>query len=294
MKTMYRNFAGAALTGALLCGSVACSADSGKPASDSKPAADSKAAEKPVAVTPAAAVKRAVDNGQKLTSLSYSMSGKVPGEGPVEGSASMSLKPLGIQMKMNAELDGKLEKLEIRIIDDGMYINGGKEAAAELGGKTWLKFPMDTLGKGSPLDQLPSQVSENPADESASLTEAKDLKKVGEETVDGVSTTHYTGTVTLAAMRESAKGEDAEAEKRREKTIKSYEDMGLDKLTMDIWVDKDDRTKQFRTQGTSKKGPLDLMIKFYDYNKPVAVKAPPAAETEDLAELMQGAGADAS
>ncbi|MEU3187226.1 DUF1396 domain-containing protein [Streptomyces sp. NPDC006923] len=285
----FRDIAGAVLVGALLCASAACTADSGKPAADSK-----AAAEKPVAVTPATAVRRAVDSGQKLTSLSYTMSGKVPGSGPVKGNSSVSLKPLGIQTKMTAELDGKTEELEIRVVGDGMYIGGGAAAAAELDGKSWLKFPMDVLGKGSPFDQLPSQVGQNPADESASLTEAKDLKKVGEETVDGVSTTHYTGTVTLAAMRASAKGEDAAAEKRRERTIKSYADMGLDKLTMDIWVDKDDRTKQFRTQGASKKGPLDLTVKFFDFNKPVTITAPPASETEDLAELMQGAGADAS
>ncbi len=282
---MYRNAAAAALAGALVWGMAACSAQT----ESGKPAADGKATTKSVEMSPVAAVQKAADNNEKITSLSYTMKGSVPGEGSISGEAAMSIKPLAVQMKMRGEVDGKQQEFEIRLTSDAMYMNGGKEAAAEMDGKSWIKFPMAALAKSgeSPLGGLSSQVDKNPAAESGALTAAKDLKKVGEETVDGVATTRYTGTLTLEQMA-AALGDDPKAREKREKTLKAYKDMGVDRLTMDMWIDGEDHTKQFRTRGESKKGPLDLTITFEDFNKPVGIKAPPASETVDLAEMMKG------
>lgn len=162
--------------------------------------------------------------------------------------------------------------------------------AKEMDGKTWMKFDLSGSDAGKELDQLgsTSQAEQNPAAESTFLTGAKDVKKVGSEKVDGVETTHYTGTVTLADLRASLKKDDAETRERREKSIKQYEKMGIDKLTMDMWIDGDDHTKQFRTKGDTDKGPLDMTITFLDYNKPVEIKAPPAKDVADLADLFKG------
>ncbi|MFE2600895.1 DUF6612 family protein [Streptomyces sp. NPDC059396] len=286
MKTMYRNAAAAALAGALVCGTAACSAESGKPAAGRGSDA-AKASATPVELSPVAAVKKATANNEKLTSLTYSMTGKVPGAGTIEAEAAMGMKPLGMRMTMRMEVEGKPQEVEIRLVDGGLYLNGGKEAAAEMDGKSWMKLPTDQTGEGA--SGLPSTFDQNPADESASLTAADDLTRVGEETVGSVATTHYTGTVGLDDMRAALAGEDAETKKRREKSLKDYETLGIDKLTMDIWIDKDDRAKQFRLRGAAKQGPLDMLIKFLDYNKPVEIKAPPASETVDLAEMMKGA-----
>jgi hypothetical protein len=56
---------------------------------------------------------------------------------------------------------------------------------------------------------------------------------------------------------------------------------------MDMWVDGDDHTKQFRMKGAADKGPLDMTITFLDYNKPVNVAAPPAKDVADLADLFK-------
>ncbi|MFI5758355.1 DUF6612 family protein [Streptomyces sp. NPDC051569] len=294
MNVMYRKIAGAALGVALLCGTAACSSETAKPAADAKAAG--KPAAKPVEVSPVAAVKRAADKNDNLTSISYTMSGTVPGEeGVVEAEAALSLKPLAMQMKMRAVMEGKKQEVEIRLTGEGMYLNAGEEAAKEMDGKSWMKFPMEALGEGqSPLGGLSGQANKNPAAESSALSVAEDLKKVGEETIDGVKTTHYSGTLTIADLAKGMPGTDAESKKLREQTLKSYKDMGVDKLVMEMWIDEQDHTKQFRTKAASKKGPLDLTIKFLDYNKPVTVTAPPAAETTDLGAMMESLGSDAS
>ncbi|MET9392693.1 LppX_LprAFG lipoprotein [Streptomyces sp. NPDC006624] len=242
-------------------------------------------------MTPAAAVAKAAKNTEDITSLSYRMSGTAPESGKVEGEASMRLKPtIAMSMKISAAGQAATAgETEIRLVDKAMYIGGGAEMAKEMDGKTWMKFDLSGSDAGKELDQMgsTSQAEQNPAAESTFLTGAKDVKKVGTEEVDGVETTHYSGTVTLADLRALLKKEDAETRERREKSIQQYEKMGIEKLSMDTWIDGDDRTKQFRMKGASDKGPLDMTITFVDYNKPVEIKAPPAEDVADLADLFK-------
>ncbi|MFD5948748.1 DUF1396 domain-containing protein [Streptomyces collinus] len=244
-------------------------------------------------MTPAAAVAKAAKNTEDITSLQYRMKGTVPGSGRVEGEAAMRLKPtIAMSMKMKAPDQAAGETVEIRLVDKAMYLGGGAEMAKEMDGKRWLKFDLSGSDAAKDLDKMgsTSQAEQNPAAESTFLTGAKDVKKVGSEKVDGVETTHYTGTVTLAELRASLKDSKGETREQREKSIKQYEKLGVDKLTMDMWVDGEDHTKQFRMKGQADKGPMDMTITFVDYNKPVTVKAPPAGEVADLGEMFKELG----
>ncbi|MET7745821.1 DUF1396 domain-containing protein [Streptomyces sp. NPDC005385] len=254
----------------------------------------SKGTDQSPEMTPAAAVAKAAKNTEDITSLHYRMAGKVPEEGRVTAEASMSMKPLAMSMKMTAADSGTDGPVEMRLVDGAMYIGGGAQAAKEMDGKSWIKFDMSALGagKGMSADQLGGgEADKNPAAESTFLTGSKNVKKVGTETVDGVKTTHYKGSITLDGLRKTLKSESKATREQREKSLEQYEKMGIDAITMDAWIDGGSRTKQFRMRGTAEKGPLDMTITFLDYNKPVTVKAPPAKDTADLAEMMKGAQA---
>ncbi|MFI1413059.1 DUF1396 domain-containing protein [Streptomyces sp. NPDC020707] len=250
----------------------------------------SKADEESPEMTPAAAVAKAAKKTEDITSLSYRMSGRTPEEGRVKAEAQMRMEPdLAMSMKMTALDQGKDGNAEIRLVDKAMYIGGGAAAAKEMDGKSWIKFDMSTLGDdalGGGGAPGAGTADKNPAQESTFLTGSKDVKKVGTEKVEGVETTHYKGTVTLDEFRKSLKGESKATREKREKSLEQYEKLGLDALTMDMWVDGEDHTKQFRMQGDADKGKLDMTITFLDYNKPVTVKAPPAKDVMDLAEMM--------
>ncbi|MCX4989109.1 MULTISPECIES: LppX_LprAFG lipoprotein [unclassified Streptomyces] len=282
MRLSVRNSAGRGATGVALAalvlggGAVACTKDK---------------AESSPALTPAAAVAKAAKNTEDITSLHYRMTGKVPEQGRVSGEAAMSMKPLAMSMKMTSEDQAADGPVEMRIVGKAMYIGGGAQAAKDMDGKSWIKFDMSAMAGDKELDanQLGGgQADKNPATESTFLTGSKNVKKVGTETVEGVKTTHYKGTVTLDDFRKSLKGEDKATRAAREKSLEQYTKMGVDTFTMDMWVDGDDHTKQFRMRGTADKGPLDMTITFLDYNEPVSVKAPPAKDTVDLAEMMKG------
>ncbi|MGW5444370.1 DUF1396 domain-containing protein [Streptomyces asiaticus] len=282
--------AGAVLTAVLLCGgAVGCGSSGADGKSEGK--AGEKSSEQ-VRMAPAAAVRAAAKKSEKLTSFRYRMSGRTPEDGRIEGEAAMSTKPLAVSMKMRAVGQGADAAVEIRMLDGAMYLDGGKEAAAGLDGKTWLKLDLGALGEKAAGTvaggSLSRQADKNPAEESAFLSGADDVKRVGEETIDGVRTTHYRGTIGLGQMRASLKDEDAATRERREKNLKAYEGMGIDRLSMDMWIDQDGHTKRFRVRGEGDKGPLDMTITFSALNEPVTVKAPPANRTMDLSELARG------
>ncbi|WP_406841299.1 DUF1396 domain-containing protein [Streptomyces sp. AHU1] len=249
------------------------------------------AQEESPALTPAAAVAKAAKKTGDITSFRYRMSGKVPMEGRISAEAAMSVKPLAMSMKMTGGKQASTGPFEIRLVGKAMYVDGGTRTAKDMDGKRWMKFDMSVLGaKGQPNTGQAGdwQADKNPATESAFLDGSKDLKKVGAETVDGVKTTHYKGTVPFDEYRKSLKSQDKTTREKREKALDQYEKMGIDKVTMDMWIDGDDRAKQLRMRGAAHYGPLDLTITFLDYNKPVTVTAPPAKDTVDLAEMMKG------
>ncbi|GGJ30675.1 DUF1396 domain-containing protein [Streptomyces lacrimifluminis] len=259
-------------------GAVACS----KGASEESPK-----------MTPAAAVAKAAKNVDDITSLSYRMTGKTPEDGRVKADAKMRLKPdVAMSMKITALDQGADGTAEIRLVDKALFIGGGAAAAKEMDGKSWIKFDMAALGgadgAGGSLGAA-GQADKNPAQESTFLTGSKDVKEVGEETVDGVKTTHYRGTVTLEQFRDSLKSQGKATREQREKSLEQYEKMGIDKFTMDMWIGEDELTKQFRMRGQADKGPLDMTITFDDVNKPVSIAAPAAKDVADLAEMMKGA-----
>lgn len=245
-------------------------------------------------LSPVAAVAKAAKNTEEIRSLRYTMTGTVPEQGKIEAEASMRIRPdVAMSMKMTAPGQGSGGTTEIRLVDKVMYLGGGAAAAQEMGGKSWLKFDLAALGADKELNQLGNvpQAEQNPATESTFLTGAKDVKKIGSEKVAGVETTHYSGTVTLSDLRASLKDKDKETRERNEKSIQQYEKLGLDKLTMDMWVDGDDHTKRFRMRGAADKGPFDMTITFVEYNKPVEITAPPAKDVASLGDLMSEAAA---
>jgi hypothetical protein len=240
--------------------------------------------------TPVAAIAKAAKNTEKITSLRYRMTGEIPQQGRIKGEASMRLEPdLAVRMRMTALDQGQGGSAEVLFVDGTMYIGGNAELTKETGGKKWLKFDMSALSdQEMGLGAASGQVEQNPAAVSTFLTGAEDAREVGKEKVDGEQTTHYTGTVTLDTLRDSFKDLDDKTREQREQSLKAYETLGLEKVTMDLWVTEEELTKQFRIKGDAAQGPVDMTVTFLDWNKPVDVSAPATKDVADLAELFGG------
>ena len=289
MFTYRKKTAGAALAAVLLVGgATAC--ESGKKNDGGKAAApaSSAPAAKTAQVTPVALLEKSQKAAEEITSLRYAMSGTSP-DGTFTGDIAMTLKPaVAASMKIGSA-DKPGETAEIRLLDGAMYM--GSE------GK-WLKFDvkamdpaaaakLDSAGKGT-------KSAENPGDKVAELLQSKDVKLVGEETVEGRKTQHLSGTLTLDQLKAAAATGDQAAKERREKSVRELEKQGATGMTLDLWIGEDNRLYQMRSQAQGGKGRTDVTIKVTEYNKPVEVAAPPADQTLDLAEMMKGAGEGAA
>lgn len=127
-----------------------------------------------------------------------------------------------------------------------------------------------------------------------SLLASGDVKKVGKEDVRGVSATHYSGTVDVAAL--TAKNSELDAD-QLEQLKKQLSDAGITTETVDIWVDDNDLLVKKTERGEMKTGELNSTVYYSDYGTKVSVERPPADDTVDFAELLkqqQAAGAGAS
>ncbi len=253
-------------------------------------------------VTPATAVAKAATNSERITSLHYRVTGTVPDMGRLEAEASMNTEPLTMSMKMNATDQGRDRQLEVRFVDEVMYVSGSAIDFEKLDGKSWFSADPAVWGRSAGDNQsygiLPRQIEGNPAVQSTILTASKDVRSIGMETIDGTQTTHYRGTVTssgIGAARDAAASEAA-----RERQINSLDQFAALRiegtLTMDLWIGDDNHTRQFRMRGdtyAARSGegkpleivdgePLDLTFTFLDVNQPTTIKAPPSADTADL------------
>lgn len=253
-------------------------------------------------MTPATAVEKAATNSEHITSLHYRVTGTVPDTGRLEAEASMNTEPLTMSMKMNATDQGRDRQLEIRFVDEVMYVSGSAIDFEKSDGKSWFSADPAVWGRSSVDNQsygiLPRQLEGNPAVQSTILTASKDVRSIGTETIDGTRTTHYRGTVIrsgIGAARDTAAGEAAQ--ERQINSLDQFMALRIEgTLTMDLWIGDDNHTRQFRMRGdtyATRSGegkplelvdgePLDLTFTFLDVNQPATIKAPPSAETADL------------
>ncbi|MDF3140931.1 hypothetical protein, partial [Streptomyces sp. T21Q-yed] len=242
------------------------------------------------------AVARAMEKTEGVTSLHYRVTGKFPGRGRMADEATVATKPVAARLR-TANLSGDQKgESELRLVGGVLYGSATGDMVEEMGGRHWISYGPNakfTTHGGLRMDvgDLRDQVSRNPAREAAFLAAAEDVKRIGSEKVDGADTTHYAGTATLDELRASLKKIDDKATRQgRENSLDQYEKLGVDELTLDAWVDGDDRVKRLRTQGFGRHGRLDLTFTFLDYGKPVTIRAPRADDTADLRKPLKKNG----
>ncbi|MEV4228032.1 hypothetical protein AB0J81_13215 [Streptomyces bobili] len=181
--------------------------------------------------------------------------------------------------------------MEARYLPDAYYARMGDVFAEQAGGKHWIKYPyeaLETLGGGSGA-YLRDQMENSTPNQSVKLLLASgDVRRVGEETVRGAHTTHYSGTVEVAdlATRNSSLSDSQLADLK-----KQLEQAGVTTETVDIWVDDENLLVKKVERGQAANGAYSQTAYYSDYGTPVDTEVPPAADTADFSELLQQQGA---
>ncbi|MFI0356221.1 hypothetical protein [Actinomadura sp. 9N407] len=234
-----------------------------------------------------ALVKSSEKTGQADTfKADLTVTGTGEGEGRIKASGQFRLNPA---LTFSARLD--------EVARGGQVVPGAKGQAIYTGdvlyakvpmlaqfvsnGKPWLKVDVNQAGQqfGFDVKDLIAQVQKvNPAEQTKMFTGSKDVRKVGTETIDGVETTHYTGTVTVQDALNRLDGQ------AREKVRRWFpQGAANEKIAFDLWTGKDQLPRKLVSKGDAAGGQDGTVTVVYsDYGKAFSVNPPPADQVGEL------------
>ncbi|MFJ4583843.1 LolA-like protein [Streptomyces echinatus] len=278
----------AALTGVAACGS----SDSGKDG-------DKAAGKTSIQVSPIAALRSAEKSTDKADSakvrsttsvgdlMSMTANGALTWEDGLKG--NLTITYTGGQMAEMMKKAGT-QSMEARYLPDAYYAHMSDAYAQQTGGKHWLKYSYDDLAKlgGASGSYMKDQIQNATPNQSVKLLLAsQDVKKVGEENISGVPTTHYSGTVNVADLAGKTSNLDAEQLSALKKQLTQA---GVTTETVDIWINDQDLLVKKSEKADTANGAMTSTTFYTDYGVKVAAEAPPAGDTKDFADLLKSGG----
>jgi hypothetical protein len=212
------------------------------------------------ALTPANFTKTVTSAQKAVKSAHMDATIKVGGQGgSISGDFAGSPDDLA-SMKMDMTLKVAGHNVEVRLVNKVVYVHAPGMPGQS--GKPWLK--LDLSDPSNPLASLLD--SANPKSFTSYLQAVKGLKDRGVETVDGVSTRHYTITIATAkALAASPAFKSQDISK-----------LGLPgTITGDVWLNSDNLPVKI----VVRLGSLgSFEAHFSKYGEPVTVNAPPAKQ----------------
>ncbi|MFD5656623.1 LolA-like protein [Streptomyces hirsutus] len=258
-----------------------------------------------------AAFKKTTEAKSAKVRMTMSMPASMQGMGDMAGAAGDgTMEMTGVQGWDPAVMDMTIKgsdlagldsdaPSEIRMImlDNVMYADMGAKQAAEMDGKRWMKLDFRAMAEEAGSKELQKQITgslesmnQDPAQQLALLLESPNLKHVGPQKVDGVQAQHYKGTLTFEEIVKGNGSLDFLSEKEREELIANAEKSGVKGYDTEVWVNEDDYPVKMVLGMKSDEGTVDITTHYSDYGARATVEAPPAKDTVDLFEMLQGLG----
>ncbi|MCF2528378.1 hypothetical protein [Yinghuangia soli] len=189
-----------------------------------------------------------------------------------------------------AEATG-LPAMQMLLTPKAMYISmTGMYDADVLDGKHWLQVDMDDLkaaDKYGSLAELQAMIDSGagigPGADLALLAKSQDIVEVGQETVDGVRTTHYRVVVDDDLIGDHTPQSLGVTKSDYDMLDDQYGGMSGD-ATVDVWVDAAQlpvkHSVSLKMGGFKGKGSMQVETRFSDWGKPVDQTPPPASDTK--------------
>ncbi|GGZ16277.1 putative lipoprotein [Streptomyces poonensis] len=270
-----------ALTGVAACGSGGSGDKEAKGGSALSPVAALRLADKSTSGADSARVESTTTMG---TMMSMKADGVLDWADGYTG--TMTIEYTGGAMADQMRQLGSTS-MEARYLPDAYYANMGDAFARQTGGKQWIKYDYDALADmaGGSGAYMKDQMQNTTPNQSVKLLLASgDVQKVGEETVRGQRTTHYSGAVEVADLASKSSGLTAS---QLADLKKQLEQAGITTETIDIWINEDDLLVKKVEKGEMTSGTLSQTAFYTDYGVEVSAEEPPADDTVDFKELVQ-------
>ncbi|MET8946330.1 hypothetical protein ABZX30_22790 [Streptomyces sp. NPDC004542] len=277
-----------------LTGVAACGTDDGNPGKGDKaggtgvthlsPIAALRSAEKSTDKADSAKVRSSTTMGD---TMSMTADGALSWGDGMRG--NLTIEYTGGQMADAMRKAGSTS-MEARYLPDAYYAKMSEKFAQQFGGKHWIKYAYDDLAKiaGGSGAYLKDQMQNTTPNQSVKLLLASgDVKKVGEEKVAGVQTTHYSGTVNVADL--AGKSSNLSAGQLAD-LKKQLSQAGVTTDTVDIWIDDQNLLVKKVEKADMATGRMTSTAYYTDYGVKVSAEEPPAGDTKDFKDLMKSSG----
>ncbi|WP_369259493.1 MULTISPECIES: hypothetical protein [unclassified Streptomyces] len=268
----------AGVAAAALAATTACSAETTKKTAEAVSHAD----------TIMAALTRATDRTEQLGSAEVKMTTELNGGAPIAMEGTYSW---GDGFAYDVEMDTKAAKMEtlttdpsirMLLVDGAYYYDTDPQPSGPLKGKEWMKVDASAMfGEKGAQALSGNSGAGSPAATMKGLKYANDVEDLGKETVDGKSTTHYRAVIDKDHM---GKFKDAYGSGNQGTLFNSVTG-GSESITMDVWVGAKDLPVRLKEVF----GTVTVTMDFEKFGATADVKAPPAAQTGDVTELMKKA-----
>jgi hypothetical protein len=151
------------------------------------------------------AISLAADQTQRVNSMAAAFSVQISGSvtDTVAGTVQLRLRP-ALLADENLSVSAAGQKFPLReiVTAKAIYLKSPSVSALAKPGRPWIEIPFSDLSGnlGSTLASLLQNVQNgDPQTQTRMLAASKNVRAVGTQVIDGVSTTHYTGTFTASA-----------------------------------------------------------------------------------------------
>jgi hypothetical protein len=196
------------------------------------------------------------------------------------------------RMTMNMDVAGEEMAVEMILAPGAYFMKFPPELMQELpGAKQWVRLDFDALeDAGIDMEAFEDFQQGDPSRTLDMLRAVSDdFAKVGTESVRGVPTTRYHGTLDLEKVAELAP---------TERSRKAYETLidqaKVTSFPMDVWLDADGYARRMVYAVTMSEGgddlTMEITLELWDFGVDVDVTPPPADQVTDLAALMGAMG----
>jgi hypothetical protein len=233
--------------------------------------------------------------GYKLTmTMHESLSGQ---SFDMTATGAFNTKPLAGSMDMNIGAAGQSIPIKAVLAGGRLYEQLPASVMSKLpGNKSWLSLNLSQLSSVTKLPGLSSLMSSDsqysdPGQYLDYLKAASDgsVKNLGQATVDGVQTTHYSAEVDLSKLASAVPASTRPAVAQLVAALKTHFKAG--NMPMDVWVDQSDLIRRVQmgidesVDGHTATGTVTEQISAYGTQPAPAI--PAAGDTVSMLSLLQ-------
>jgi hypothetical protein len=240
-------------------------------------------------LTPVQAITLAAHQAKRINSIAFNLNVRTTGQvsSTLTGSIQAQLRPsLLFKADMNISAPGGGLPGGIQEIMNSKAIYAKISVLQRELGKPWVKLSYAEIHQatGQDFGQVVQQVQDyNPALQMQMLIGAKDVKRVGTQTIDGVKTTEYAGSYPASAAFAQVPSSFQSNLRKQAQSI------GLRDVQFRVWIDGQNLPRKIIAveRGTSTQITVTALIP--SINQPVHVTYPPAGEVATIpASALQG------